>query len=78
MSAAPADRRRLIGTAWTSAAPLEGRRHWVVATVRGDEAELRSVLAPIASHRVAWRALRDRARWLPGWQVLPATDDDEG
>lgn len=78
MTAAPADRRRLVGTAWTSTAPIEDRRHWVVATVRGDEAELRSVLSPTATHRVAWRALRDRARWLPGWQVLPAIDDEAG
>lgn len=71
MTAAPSDVRRLVGSAWTSAAAIEGRRHWVVAAVRGDEAELRSVLTPIARHRVPWRALRDRRRWAPGWQVLP-------
>lgn len=71
MTAAPATARRLVGTAWTSATSIDGRRHWVVAAVRGDDAELRSVLAPIVRHALPWRGLRDRERWLPGWRALP-------
>ena len=78
MTAAPADVRRLVGTGWTSAGPIAGRRHWVVTAVRGEQAELRSVLAPIASHTLAWCELRDRTRWLPGWRVLPPVDDAAG
>lgn len=74
MTAAPATARRLIGTGWTSTASIDGRRHWVVVAVRGDAAELRSVLAPVVTHVLPWRALRDRGGWWPGWRALPPTE----
>lgn len=66
---------RLVGTKWSAVAPVEPReRHWVVVewSPRAGEVTLEAVLTT-RRVRLAWRALRDRAAWVPGWE--PCVDD---
>lgn len=58
---------KLAGSKWSSRDPARPYCHWVVIEIRGDEVVLQSVLAPATTIRMAWRALRDRAAWQPGW-----------
>ena len=66
MVEAPHRRDRLVGSKW-SAVEVEGRRkHWEVVELYGaEECVLRAVLDG-HRERIAWRALRDRDRWIPG------------
>lgn len=67
MTQHPARASNLMATKWTSATPVLGRRHWEVLRVEGAEAELRSALDRLTTHRLPWRELRDRGQWTPGW-----------
>lgn len=69
---APTDPARLVGSAWTRGDTVWRYRHWHVVAKHGDEVELAAVLDPAARRRVAWRTLRDRTVWQPGWRALPA------
>jgi tryptophan-rich hypothetical protein len=64
----PRDPRRLVGSKWTRRAPGERLCHWIAIERSGAEVVLQAVLEPAATQRLAWRALRDRARWQPGWR----------
>lgn len=76
----PAHPVKLVGSKWTRVVEpaeqdpdtrnLEERcTHFVVTQhlVKAGEVELSSVLVSGHTVRVPWRALRDRARWRPGW-----------
>lgn len=58
---------KLAGSKWTSRDPSLSYCHWIVIEVSGDTVVLQSVLAAATTVRLAWRALRDRALWQPGW-----------
>jgi tryptophan-rich hypothetical protein len=60
----------LAGSKWTSRDPSLPYCHWIVIELSGDEVLLQSVLAPATTHRLAWRELRERARWQPGWLAV--------
>ena len=66
--------------AWTSQAPVGGYRHFqlVLQGGRGDQrwVELAAVLAPDHRERVLWRDLKDRSRWISGWQSIPESHAD--
>jgi tryptophan-rich hypothetical protein len=58
---------KLAGSKWTSRDPTLPYCHWVVIEVSGDQVVLQSVLERTATMRIAWRGLRVRERWIPGW-----------
>ena len=67
----PVHPRFLVGSKWSSAPGQDTieYRHWEV--IRHDkkrgEVVLRATLDREAELVLPWRALRDRAKWLPGW-----------
>ena len=66
--------------AWTSQDPVGGYRHFqlVLQGGRGDQrwVELEAVLEPGYRERVRWRDLKDRSRWISGWQSIPESHAD--
>lgn len=71
----------LVGSTWTSTAPLLGWRHFHVAALRrsaaGHEVEL---VASVRAEVRLWleaRALFDRARFAPGWTTLAKLVDGD-
>ena len=66
--------------AWTSQAPVGRYRHFqlVLQGGRGDQrwVELAAVLNPDCRERVLWRDLKDRSRWISGWQSIPESHVD--
>ena len=74
---APAHPRHLLGSAWTRVPPDWTHRHWTVVGRVADDVLVRAILDPRCERRLAWRALRDRACWLPGWQTCPPTPEHE-
>lgn len=66
--------------AWTSEKPLSGYRHFerVMTGGRGSGrwVELAAVLDPSHRERVLWTELKDRSRWISGWQPIMDTDAD--
>lgn len=64
----PRSPANLTGSKWTCREPEHGLRHWIVIERSRDEVVLQSVLSPATTRRVAWRSLRERARWEPGWR----------
>lgn len=70
----PAAVAHLMGTSWTSDAPLEGWRHFhVVQISRGDEAWVVELAASCDANRrvhATSRALLKREGWHPGWARL--------
>lgn len=70
-SPAPAHPRLLVGSAWTRLPSDWTYHHWTVVARLDDDVIARAVLDPTCERRLPWRALRDRACWLPGWQTCP-------
>lgn len=66
--------------AWTRQQPLGRYRHFQLVMQGGSGVdrwvELRAVLAPSCRERVLWSELRDRHRWVSGWQQIPEVDAD--
>ena len=66
--------------AWTSQDPVGGYRHFqlVLKGGRGDQrwVELAAVLKPAYRERVRWHDLKDRSRWISGWQSIPESHAD--
>ena len=64
--------------AWTSRLPVSGYRHFELITQggRGDQrwVELAAVLNPSHRETIRWSELKDRHRWISGWQSIPADD----
>jgi len=58
---------RLAGSKWSRCDGDDGLCHYVAIEVSRDEVVLQAVLDPRIVLRLPWRALRDRARWRPGW-----------
>ena len=58
---------RLAGSKWTRCDEGRAFCHWIAIEVTRDEVVLQAILEPTATLRLPWRALRDRARWQPGW-----------
>lgn len=58
---------RLAGSKWTQRDAGRAFSHWIVIEVSGDQVVLQAILDPATTRRLAWRALRDRASWQPGW-----------
>ena len=66
--------KKLLLTKWTAVKPLGRDKHFLVAkVVLPDEpsaaiewVELEAVMSK-AARRIAWRELRDAARWRQGW-----------
>jgi tryptophan-rich hypothetical protein len=65
----PSNPDKLPGSKWTAVTPSDRRKHWQVVRVdkKSGNVELEAVLD---NHRkrLAWRELRDRDRWRPGWE----------
>ena len=62
----PFDRRRAVGSKWTSCRPEGRERHFELVALKQDEAELRCVV----SRDTRWvpiEQLRDPERWQAGW-----------
>ena len=61
--------------AWTSQELVAGYRHFELITQggRGDQrwVELAAVLQPSHRERILWSEMKDRSRWLSGWQSIP-------
>ncbi len=64
----PTHPRQLPRSKWTSRDPALAYCHWTIIELSGNTAVLAAVLEAAATHRIAWRDLRDRERWLPGWK----------
>lgn len=68
----PVHPRHLVGSKWSSAPEHEGLcyRHWEVVRYDSKRGEvvLRATLDRDQELRFAWRLLRERDRWLPGWR----------
>lgn len=63
-------RRHLIGSHWTSQAPLAGgERHVEVIEARGETLTLRAILTN-RRYEIELDALRDEAAWASGWTPL--------
>ena len=66
----------LVGSKWTSTAPLLGWRQFHVTELRrldaGYVVELVASVDPSARLTLDARALLDRARFVPGWSTLAA------
>jgi tryptophan-rich hypothetical protein len=73
---------RLAGTSWTSAAPVEGWRHFhVVGLVRsaaGWKVELAASCDAGRRVLVDARALLDKDGWAPGWVTLQDLEAEGG
>jgi tryptophan-rich hypothetical protein len=67
---------RLVGSKWTSTAPLLGWRQFHVVALRrapsGWEAELAASVEPTRRVWVTVAALRGRIDFTPGWLTLAA------
>ena len=64
----PRHPRHLVGSAWTFV-PADPFRHFVVLRVdRDGNVHMEAVLDAEFHLTFAWRELRDRAKWTPGWQ----------
>jgi len=70
MSPAPAHPARLVGSAWTRGDDAWRYCHWEVVTRDGDDVVVCATLDRARTHRLPWRALRDRAVWTPGWRSV--------
>ena len=66
--------------AWTSCSSVSGYRHFYLVTQggRGGDrwVELAAVLAPFHRERVLWSEMRDRSRWLSGFQQVLESDEN--
>ena len=69
-----------LPSAWTSQQPVAGYRHFELVMQGGQGparwVDLAPVLAPSHRERVLWTELKDRTRWVSGWQQLPKDDED--
>ncbi|MCA8922660.1 MAG: TIGR02450 family Trp-rich protein [Planctomycetes bacterium] len=65
----PQDARHLVGSKWSARRPSERELHWIVVefAVRKGLATLEAVLTK-RRRELPWRELRDRTRWVPGWE----------
>jgi tryptophan-rich hypothetical protein len=67
---------RLVGSKWTSTAPLLGWRQFHVVALRraasGWEAEIAASVEPSRRVWVTVTALRARSAFRPGWSTLAA------
>lgn len=66
---APQNPSKLVGTHWTAVVPGDRCRHWEVVEYRPKTglAIVEAVLDK-AQVAIAWRELRDREVWRPGWE----------
>ena len=71
MADAPAHPRHLLGSAWTRLDEAWRFCHWEIVARDGDDVILRATLDRASERRLAWRALRDRTIWMPGWRSRP-------
>ncbi|MFT5433457.1 MAG: hypothetical protein ACI9OJ_004163 [Myxococcota bacterium] len=67
MAEHPTHPGHLLGTKWTSAKGLHPFRHWEVMKVVRDQVHLQATLDSRVVMISAWRSLRTRAEWQPGW-----------
>lgn len=58
---------RLAGSKWSRCDEGRAYCHYVVIEVSRDDVVLQAILDHHVTLRLPWRALRDRARWQPGW-----------
>ncbi len=71
----PKHPKHLVGSKWTALRVDPGQdppeRHWQAVAFEAREGVL-TLEAVLTARRVElpWRALRDRAEWLPGWTSL--------
>jgi tryptophan-rich hypothetical protein len=74
--------QRLVGSKWTSAAEVEGWRHFHVVSLERGGGGYRAQLAASCDARVRAGVpaaeLFDRARWTPGWTPLAQLRDGDG
>ncbi len=68
MSKAPHSRQHLVGSKWSAAQVEERRKHWEVVELDGKEHCVLRAVIDGERRRLAWRELRDRDQWAPGWQ----------
>ena len=73
---------RIVGSKWTSTAPLLGWRQFHVVALRrapaGWEAELAASVEPARRVWVFLPELRNRERFSPGWSTLAALRAESG
>ncbi len=66
----------LVGSKWTSTAPVLGWRHFHVGTLQrsggGWQVEVIASVDPTARTVVDARELFDKAKWTAGWVTLEA------
>lgn len=70
----PLHPKKLLLTKWTAVTPIARNKHFLVSKVVAPEppevaivwVEVEAVYSK-AVHRIAWRELRDTARWRQGW-----------
>ncbi len=65
--------RKLLNSKWTAVKPLRKEKHFVVTKVEFDDdgAVIHCLIEAVISRRaepVDWQELKDRNRWLQGWQ----------
>ena len=65
--------RKLLNSKWTAVNPTRREKHFVITEVEFDEdgAVIHCLIEAVISRRaepIDWQALKDRNRWLQGWQ----------
>ncbi len=65
--------RKLLNSKWTAMNPTRKEKHFIVTKVEFDDdgAVIHCLIEAVISRRaepVDWQELKDRSRWLQGWQ----------
>ncbi len=75
MPPAPVHPRHLVGSAWTRLDDAWTYCHWEIVSLDRAVVTLRATLDRTCVRGMAWRELRDRTTWLPGWRSRVSVDD---
>ncbi|WP_283711047.1 TIGR02450 family Trp-rich protein [Pseudoalteromonas prydzensis] len=65
--------KKLLNSKWTAVTPVNKEKHFIITEMEFDEegAVLSCVIEAVMSKRqvaINWQDLKDRQRWLQGWQ----------
>ncbi len=65
--------RKLLNSKWTAMNPTRKEKHFIVTKVEFDDdgAVIHCLIEAVITRRaepVDWQELKDRNRWLQGWQ----------